>query len=152
MKHLCSRIIQIIIHTVKIPVPFVRHILRNVCKNYQLTSCHIQKVHSSLTSAWKSKITHLCRSMWACVRGRKYINFWLENLNERGSSEDIDIGWQIILKWEGVDRIHVAQDGDNCRTFVTDAMNRRFQICREFLGWLKTYLITSERELCSEDY
>jgi len=63
----------------------------------------------------------------------------LENLKESDSSEDIDLGWQIILKWEGVDWIHVAQCSDNWRTFVTTALNRGFQKCRELLCWLKTY-------------
>jgi hypothetical protein len=57
----------------------------------------------------------------------------LANLKERDGSEDIDLGWQIILKWEGVDWIDVAQDRENWRTFATAAMKHGFQKCLEFL-------------------
>jgi hypothetical protein len=52
--------------------------------------------------------------------------------SERDSSENIDLGWQIILKWEGMEWIHVTQDRDNWRIFVTTVMNPKFQKCREF--------------------
>jgi hypothetical protein len=48
----------------------------------------------------------------------------LENLKRRDQSEDMGMDGREI-GWEGVDRMHLVQDGDQWRAVVNTVMNLR---------------------------
>jgi hypothetical protein len=52
---------------------------------------------------------------------------WYENLNARDHSEDLGVDGKIILKWisEGVDWMHLPQEGDQWRDLVNTVMKLR---------------------------
>jgi hypothetical protein len=59
------------------------------------------------------------------IWGRREIHtgFWWGNPKERDHLEQLGIGGKVILKWEGVDWIHVAQDRDKWWVLVSMVMN-----------------------------
>jgi hypothetical protein len=96
---------------------------------------HNEELHNLYASPTVIRVIRSRRMRWmghVARMGEIRTKFWSENLKGRDHTEDLGIDEKIIFRmvlteigWEGVDRIHVAQDGEQWRAVVNMVMDLR---------------------------